>query len=73
MLQRHCKLVILATLGMPAYAHAKWYYQLVENFCVYLQAKNQFHPSCFSGDTTKIWKFLNLGTLDMPGYAHPEW
>ena len=34
---RYCKLVILGTLGMPGYAHPKRYYQLLENFYVYLQ------------------------------------
>ena len=38
-LRRYCKF-ILSTLGMTGYAHAKWYYQLVGNFCLYLQAKN---------------------------------
>ena len=38
-LRRYCKF-ILSTLGMTGYAHAKWYYQLVGNFCVYLQGKN---------------------------------
>ena len=40
---------VLGTLCMPGYAHPKWYYQLVENFCVYLNAKKQLHPPCFSG------------------------
>ena len=38
-LQRYCKLVVLGTLGMPGYALPKWFYQLIENFRVYLQAK----------------------------------
>ena len=49
LLQRSCKLV-LGTLGMPSYAHPKWYYQFIENVCVYLQVKNQLHPPCFSED-----------------------
>ena len=40
-----CKLLILGTLGMPAYAHPKWYYQIVENFDVYLHAINTLHHS----------------------------
>ena len=28
----------------------KWYYQFIENFCDYLQVRNQFHPPCFSED-----------------------
>ena len=31
---------------MPGYAHPKWYYQFVENLCVYPQAENQFHAPC---------------------------
>ena len=46
-LQRYCKLIVLGTLGMPGYANEKWYYQLVENFRVYLQAKNQLHSHAF--------------------------
>ena len=42
-----CKLLILGTLGMPAYAHPKWYYQIVENFDVYLHAINTLHHSLF--------------------------
>ena len=30
-LQRYCKLVLLDTLGTPAYAHPKCYDELVEN------------------------------------------
>ena len=69
-LQRYCKLVILGTLAMPGYAQPKWYCQLVENFCVYLQAKNQLHPPCFSGDA-KTWKLI-FGTLRMSNYTHPK-
>ena len=49
LLQRYCKLV-LVTMDMPSYAHPKWYYQLIENFHLYLQAKSQLHPPCFSED-----------------------
>ena len=45
--KRNGKLVILGTLGMPGYANPKWYYQLVENFRVYLQAKNQLQSYAF--------------------------
>ena len=31
----------------PGYAYPKRNYQLVENFYVYLPAKNQLHPPCF--------------------------
>ena len=47
-------------------------YEFVENFCVYMHAKSQFHTPCFSGDTAKTWKFI-LGILGMPGYTQPEW
>ena len=39
--------VIFGTLGLSGYAHPKWYYHLVENFCVYLQAKINFIPHAF--------------------------
>ena len=38
-LQRYYKPVILGTFRMHGSAHKKWYCQIVENFCVYLQAK----------------------------------
>ena len=57
---------------MPDYTHAKWSYQLVENFRVNLQTKNQLYPPCFSGDLAKIYKLITLGTLDMPGCTNPE-
>ena len=67
---RYCKdivnLLLYAWLCTP-----KGYYQSVENFCVYLQAKNLFHTPCFSGDTAKICKLI-LGTLGMPGYTQPK-
>ena len=31
-----------------------------------MQAKNQLHPPCFSGDIAKIYKRLILGNLGMP-------
>ena len=45
-LQRYCKLVILGTLGKPGYTHPK-YYHLVENFRIYLQAKEPLQPHVF--------------------------
>ena len=39
--------LILGALGMPGYANPKWYYQLVENVRVYLQAKNQLQSYAF--------------------------
>ena len=35
-----CKHLTLGTLGMPSYTHPKWYYQLGDNFDVYLFSKN---------------------------------
>ena len=67
-LQRYYKVVVLGALGMPGHAHPKWYYQFVENFCIYLQVKNQFHNPCFSGDTIKTCKLI-LGALGMSGYT----
>ena len=43
---------------MSDYAHPKWYYQLLENLCVYLQAKHRLHLPCFSGDIAKICTYL---------------
>ena len=71
-LQRYCKLV-LGILGMHSYIDQNWYYQLVENFRVYLQAYNQLHPPphVFSGYIAKICKVFILGTLGMPGCTPP--
>ena len=65
------QLVVLSTLYIIGYAHPKGYYHLVENICVYLQAKNQLHPPCFYGDIAEICKLI-LGILGMPGYTHPK-
>ena len=43
-------------------------YQFAKTLEVYLQAKNQFHPSHF----LRNCKDVVLGTLDMPGYSHPK-
>ena len=73
-LQRYCKLFVLGTFDMSDYTNPKWYYHLVEDFCVYLQAKNQLHSPCFTGDLAKICKLLILGTLGMHRYKHcPLW
>ena len=59
---RYCKDIVnwlfFGTLGLSGYLHPKWYYHLVEYFCVYLQAKTQFHPPSFYGDIAKIWKLI---------------
>ena len=64
---------ILGALGMPGYAHLKYYYQLVESFLVYKEAKNQLHPLRFHGDIAKLCKLIILGTLLVPAYAYPIW
>ena len=46
----YCQLAILGTLIMAGYIHPNWYYQLEENFCIYIHAKNQLHPP------TSFWK-----------------
>ena len=63
-LQRYCKLVILGTLK-------KRWYQLccLENFGVYLHAKNQVHSSPLFWNITKTWQtwnFLNWGCFTTP-------
>ena len=45
-LQIYCKLFILGTLVKPGYTHPK-YYHLVENFRIYLQAKEPLQPHVF--------------------------
>ena len=72
-LQRHSKLFILRPFDMPGYAHLKLSYQLVKNFRVYLQAKNDFNPPRFSGEFRKICKLLILSTFGMSVYTHPKW
>ena len=63
-LEKYCKL-LLGFLGIPGYAHPKWCYQLVENFHVYLQTKNQLHHPHFFANVAKIWRLLILlGTSD---------
>ena len=57
------QLVVLSTLYIIGYAHPKRYYHLVENICVYLQAKNQLLPPLYA----KICELLTLSTLGMPG------
>ena len=63
-LERYCKTVILVTLGIPGYAHSKWFYHLVENLHVYLQVESQPHHQYFSRIITKICKHLILGAND---------
>ena len=51
-LQRYCQLFTLGTLNMRGYSHLKWHYQLVENFDVYLRAKNKLYHSLLFWDIT---------------------
>ena len=50
-LQRKSKFVSFDNLGMTGHTkmEASIWKKLVENFCVYLQAKKQLHRPCFSG------------------------
>ena len=40
-MRKYCKL-ILGAPGMPDYVHSKWWYQLEENFSIYLQVNSSF-------------------------------
>ena len=51
---------------MPGYANPKWYYQLVENFCIICRQKINFFR--YYKDIVKL---SVLGTLGMPSYANP--
>ena len=53
-LERNSKLVVLINLGMPGHTNLKLKYQFEETFHVYLQAKNQLHPSRFPSYIAKI-------------------
>ena len=46
-LRKYCKLVILGALGMPGYAHLKYYYQLVEASLYINWQKINFIPHVF--------------------------
>ena len=75
MLQEYCKLVTLGTMGMLGCTNLKWYYQLVENFHVYLQAKNQFHSQQFSGDIAYVHRWTDRQTdrqTDKGGFIDPS-
>ena len=57
------------------HTHARTLKKILLTCCQlsYLQAKNQLHPACFSGNIGKICELLILGTLDMPGCTNPKW
>ena len=59
---RYCKdlanLLFWTLWACLAIQHPKWYYQVVENFRVYLQAKIQLHPSRFHWDIAKILQLV---------------
>ena len=64
-LQRYCKLVVLGTLSMLGNVHQKWYYLLVGNFRVSLQANNQLHPPMLS------WSYCkNMPTFYFKYFGH---
>ena len=59
-------------LGSCRATHTQRYYKPVENFRVYLQAKNQLHPPFVSGDIAKICKLSLLDTLGIPHFPIPK-
>ena len=65
--QRYCNLVILSTLGMSGYVHSKWYYQLVENFRVFLQAKK------WTSLPTFFWRYCKDMKTSYFGYFEHAW
>ena len=56
------KLLTLGTLGISGYKPPKRQYSLIENFDVYLHAKNKLHHSLPSWDIT-FWKILQFDWL----------
>ena len=66
MQQRYCKLIVLSDLGMPGYSYQKGWYQLVENFDVYLQAKIKCVPPFFLKTLLRYFLLVILGTLGRP-------
>ena len=52
-LQRYCKFVVLGTLGMPGYAHPKWYHQYEETFMFICRQKIISYPMLF-------WKYCKV-------------
>ena len=63
-LQKYCKLVLLGTLVMPAWAHPK-YHQLAENFCVHLQTKK------FTLSTMFFWRYCqDMQTCYLGHFGH---
>ena len=46
--------------------------QTGENFDVYVQPKNQLHPSHSLDILQKYCELVALGTLGMSDYAHPK-
>ena len=70
-LEGYCKLAIFGYFGQACLTQPKWYYHLVENFCIYLQAEEPLYPPFFSGDFAKVcklswvlWACLNMHTQD---------
>ena len=58
-LQRYCKLIV---------TNPKWYYQLVENFLVYFQAKKQLHSS-----PVLFWRYCKNMQTSYFGYFGRVW
>ena len=57
----------MGTLGIPGYANPKWYYQLVENFRVYLQGKKSASPLML------FWRYCKDIQTSHFGYFGHAW
>ena len=57
---------------MSGQKHQKWYIQFIDNFDVYLHAKNQIRLSLFPKIFQRYCKYVILGTLDMPGHNYQK-
>ena len=66
-LQRNSKLAILGTLGMPGHAYPDLYYQFVEKFRVYLQAKKSTSFPMF------FWRYFKDMQTCYFGYFGHAW
>ena len=67
------QLVILGTLSIPCYGYQKVWYQLRENFGVYLHAKkNRDCPFLLSWNVAKILQTCYFAFFEMPGHTHQK-
>ena len=67
----HLELIILGTLDIPGHITKKWYYQIAENFDVYLHGKKS---TSFLTSFLKYHKYIaNLsGILGIIGKTHQK-